>query len=572
MELKNLWTSLTNRGDQPGVVLEIDLARGVVSAPPEHPLAALRALNSTTLAALRKGLRQAATDDRVLGLIVHIAPSGLGLAELDELGQAIADFTGHKPSIAWAQTFGELSNGLPLYALASRAGQVWLQPTGELNLAGAQLDITLLRGLLDKAGVEPQFGQRKEYKTAADQFAATSITAANREMMQRIADSVVESLVDTICRARSLTPERVREAMAESPLTPERALELGLVTSIGYRDEVYAHALQTWQASADQLSFVARYQAKADRAEKARQFTERKAPVIGVVNLRGAIVTGRGTPAGLGQQPQAAGDVIEQQLRAALREDRVKAVVLRIDSPGGSAVASDVIWRAVGRVRASGRPVVAVMGSVAASGGYYSAMGANEIWAQPTTLTGSIGVLAGKLVTQGLMDKLGIIRESVQSGPRAGFMATSSGFSEEDWQLLDRWLDRIYEDFTTKAAQGRGMDLDQLQAVAKGRVWTGADALERGLIDGLGGTDQAIDRACALAGVSRSRAVVRPLGHQGLLDRFRPAENSESAGLSTAAVPTGPDALLARAVTALGWQAMLPIHGPLALPWHIDLS
>lgn len=570
MELKHLLTKLGRGTDQP-TVLEIDLARGVLTAPPDSPLAALRAISATSMSALRAGLRHATTDDRVAGLIVHAAPSNLAMAELDELGQLIADFTEHKPSIAWAQTFGELSSSLPLYALAARAGEVWLQPSGELNLGGVRLQITLLRGLLTKVGVEPQFGQRKEYKTAADQFAATEVTEANREMTQRLADSVVESLVDTIAAARGLGVARVHEAMAESPITPERALELGLISAIGYRDEVYQHALEQWKVGAEQLAFVSRYDARSARARKAREVVDRKAPLIGVVGVRGSIVTGRGTPATMPGNPQAAGDVIDEHLRAALRDDRVKAVVLSIDSPGGSAVASDVIWRGVQRVRESGRPVVAVMGSVAASGGYYAAMGANEILAEPTTLTGSIGVLAGKMVTAGLWDKLDVIRESVHAGPRATFMASDAPFTAEEWELLDNWLDRIYDDFTTKAAQGRRMELDDLQAVAKGRVWTGADAKQRGLIDSFGGMNEAIERACVLSSVPRDKAVVRPLGHQGMLDRLRPAENSEAPGASTGIVPSGPEALLAKAVRALGWPDLGAVTGPLALPWSFDL-
>lgn len=552
-------------------VLELDMARGVLAAMPDNPFEALKALHATTLPAIREGLRHARTEDSVRGLVVHVAESGLSVAELQELAQCIEDFAAHKPTIAWAQSFGELASGMSSYVVATAAQEIWLQPSGQLSLLGAHLQITLLRGLLEKGGIEPQFGKRHEYKTAADQFSAPEVSDANREMMQRIADSLVEQSVALIARRRKLDEAVVRQAMDESPLTPERALELGLVDHIGYRDEVYDHLYEAWQATPRTLHFVSRYEAKHLRPARAMEALDRKAPVIGMIQLKGAIVTGRGTPAGGPGGAQVGGDAIDEHLRAACRDDRVKAVVLKIDSPGGSAVASDTIWRAIHRVRESGRPVVAAMGSVAASGGYYSAMAADEIVALPSTLTGSIGVLAGKMVTNGLYDKLDLKREGIDSGRRAAMFASDRQFSEEDWEVLNTWLDRIYDQFTSKAAADRKMDHAELEKLARGRVWTGADALDRGLVDHLGGTDLALDRACALIGAERKDVQLKVLPMLGPFDRLRPAESSESSGFAASVRTTGPEALLTRALHVLGWDPAV-YAGPLMMPYRITVN
>ncbi|WP_203568346.1 signal peptide peptidase SppA [Aestuariimicrobium ganziense] len=575
MDVIGLIKGLTgDRTAAPRTILEIDMARGVLASPPDNPLAALRAINSATLGVLREGLRHAAKDERVVGLVVHVAPSGLGLAETQELAEAIASFGEHKPTIAWAQTYGELGLGLGSYLLAAHCHEVWLQPSGELSISGVHLGITLMRGLLEKGGVEPQFGQRHEYKSAADQFSATEITEANREMTQRLADSIVDDVVATIAKRRGKSVEQVREAVDSSPLSPQQALDAGLIDHIGYRDEVYAHLYQEWNGSRENLKFVTRYDTIAHGKQIAKEALDRKAPIVGVVSLRGPIVTGRGRPAGPAG-PQAGGDVIADHLRATCRDDRIKAVVLKIDSPGGSAVASDTIWRAVHQVRESGRPVVAVMSTVAASGGYYAAMGANEIVAQPATLTGSIGVLAGKFVTAGLMDKLALKHEGRSAGRRAQMMASDREFTEDEWHVLNRILDDIYEQFTTKAAADRGMDHADLERLARGRVWTGADAKENGLVDHLGGVSVALDRVCELAGLDRDRAHVRAIPQLGLLDRVRPADSTESQAVGGGLwVPTDPvDALLQRGIAALGLErALAGVTGPLSLPWSITIK
>lgn len=574
------------------VVLELDLSHGVVSTPPTSPLVALRQRQAPTMRAIRDGLRHAATDDKVVGLLVHTGTCPVSLADADEIGALIAAFTIAKPSIAWTESFGELTSGLAGYRLAVNAGQIWVQPSGALGLTGVQLGITLLRGGLDKLGVEPQFGQRHEYKSAAEQLMATEVSDANREMVQRIADSLLDDTVARVAARRSLDIDAVRAAVAQAPLTARAAVDAGLVDHLGYRDEVYDWARRSWPTPVDpapgvasvsmsaprfSLQYVHRY-AKRFLPHQLLRMVDRGRPSIAVVDVQGPIVTGAGRQQVNGGQ--AGSDTVTARLRAVGRDPQVKAVLLRVDSPGGSYVASDAIRREVIRLRESGRPVVATMGAVAASGGYFVSMGASEIVCQPSTLTGSIGVLAGKLVTEQLMDKLGLVHETIQAGPRAAMMAGSAPFTEEQWQVLNAWLDEVYADFTAKAAADRGLDLAELEPLARGRVWTGADAVERRLADHLGGVDLAIDRACALAAVDRASIRLSAGPMLRFLTELKPAESSEAAPAGVqAGSPAGfmagsgwtggPDALLSRVAD---WAGLAVPHGVLSLPFRITIS
>lgn len=555
------------------VVLEIDLARGVLVAPPSNPLAALKAMNAPSMRALREKLRQAATDDHVLGLVVHLGESGLDLAQAQELALAIAGFGEHKHTLGFSESFGELNNALPTYLVGASCKELWLQPSGQLGIGGVHVGITLLKGMLDKVGVDPQFSQRHEYKSAGDQMAADHVTEPNREMMQALANSLAHRFVKIVAERRGVDEQQVWEGVNNSPLTPEQALDLGLVDQLGYRDQAMDHALKTWDAELEQLRFVHRWSARNPAEQAAHDLVARKQPTVAVVSLRGGIVSGRGRPAPTGGQGDTGADVVCEHLRAAERDDKVKAVVLHVDSPGGSAVASDSIWRAVHRLRETGKPVVAQMGTYAASGGYYVSMGATEVVALPATLTGSIGVVGGKFVTRRLYDKLGLVHEGIDSGRNAGMLAADEYFSQEQWDRFNAWLDRVYDDFTRKAAADRGMAHEELEPLARGRVWTGADAHGLRLVDHLGGMDLAIDRACELAGLKRNRSQVKPYPALGPLDQFRPAVSTESAGQGAAAAAladlggsAGFDALVQAAGQRLGLRLDGALSQPLLAP------
>jgi len=276
-------------------------------------------------------------------------------------------------------------------------------------------------------------------------------------------------------------------------------------------------------------------------------------------------------------------DSVTAALRAATADPHVKAIVLRVNSPGGSYVASDAIWREVVRTRNAGKPVVVSMSDVAASGGYFISMAADAIIAQPGTVTGSIGVISGKPVLTDMLGKAGVTTDSVVLGEHAAMFSTSKPFSTEEWQIVDAWLDRIYADFTGKVAAGRGLSAERVHELARGRVWTGADAQERKLVDELGGVEEAVDVARRRAGLPATAPLVH-YPRLGPLDRIRPAASSEDRRAAAAFAAAGPLTELANlgpAATAAGasllaeswgpvWQLAarcgLPAAGPLLLP------
>ncbi|TDT33907.1 signal peptide peptidase SppA [Naumannella halotolerans] len=557
-------------GDHP-LVLELDLTRGVIDAMPQNPVAMFLARQLPSLGAIRRALRTAADDPKVTGLVIDLGALPVQAYVADELAALIEAFGEKKPVIAFASSFGEVSSGLFAFRLAASAADVWVQPSGAVNLSGVHAQILLLRGGLEKLGVSPEFAQRWEYKSAGEQFAGSEVSEANREMTRRLAESLLESATDAIAHGRDLSTEQVRTSVDDTMVPAAEALNRGLIDHVGYRDEVYAWVRQNWGVDEQiNLQYVQRYAEKHGGGPLAPLLQKTK-PAVGVVSVHGAIVSGASRPGGPTGEPTAGSDTVCAALRAAGRDDSVKAVVLRVDSPGGSYVASDAIRREVLQLREAGKPVVASMGAVAASGGYFVSMPAAEIIANPSTLTGSIGVLAGKLVTQGLVDKLGLVREAVDAGRNAGMLSGSQPFTEEQWDKLNGWLDEVYTDFTTKAATDRALPVEALDAVAKGRVWTGADAAEKGLVDHLGGLDLAIERVCALADLDRDAQVVRPVPSLGMLSHLRPSENSESlAAAQASGLPqfSGWEGLLAFGAGMLG----VSHRGVLSMPFDVRIS
>lgn len=559
------------------VLLELDLGRGLAETAPTNPIEAIRALRTPQLRTLVEHLRKAETDDSVVGLIGLVHGGGLTLAQSDELRAAVRSFRASgKPTLAFSPSFGEAAEGNVGYHLATAFEEIWLQPAAGLGLMGFTAAGTFLRGSLDKLGLEPQFGQRYEYKSAADTFMRSGFTEPHREMVTRLVESVTEQLVADVAADRGVDQESVRAAMADSPLTPEQALERRLVDHVGYRDEAYAALRARVGVEEPTLRYVERQGVSRFSGVLEQLPTPGTAPRVAVIEAVGPISVGHAKPGPSGGHTIGS-DSLGAALRAASKDKHVQAVVLRIDSPGGSAVASDAIRRVVQQVQAAGKPVVASMASVAASGGYYIAMPCDRIVASPGTITGSIGVLAGKFVVRGALEKLGVGREVIAGSPRAAMFSGTAPFSEDEWAVLDAWLDRIYDDFTSKAAADRGLDVSDLRAVARGRVWTGADALSHGLVDRLGGLGAAIEEACTLIGASRDDVQVLPFPKPHPLAAFQPPESSDSVAVSAVAPGEGPlawQALLRGLEQATGWRgagvlSLPPIHLPGLLPYAV---
>jgi protease-4 len=476
-----------------------------------------------------------------------------------------------KLTVAWAETFGEFSAGNVPYYLATAFDTIYLQPSGDLGLTGITMARYFLRGTLDQLGVDFQVAKRYEYKSAAEQLTERSFTGPAREATERLAASVITQLADAIAERRRIDPAKVRELIDRGPFLAAQAHEAGLVDELGYRDEVYARVRR--QAGQDAvLQHVGRYQRSRALAERARKLPNPSQRHVALVYATGPIRRGRS-----GRGPLSGGamgsDTISAALRAAAADPHARAIVLRVNSPGGSYVASDTIWREVVRARNAGKPVVVSMGDVAASGGYFIAMAADAIVAQPGTVTGSIGVLSGKPVLSDLLSRAGVTTDSVAEGAHSEMFTTTRPFSEDEWALVNGWLDHIYADFTGKVADGRRMSADRVHELARGRVWTGADALAGGLVDELGGLDRAAAIARRRAGLPAS-APLRIYPRVAPLDRLRAPGSSDA---PAAALPSGSisGALLAETwgpVWRLAAQAGLSPHGPLLLPgrWSFE--
>jgi protease-4 len=434
-----------------------------------------------------------------------------------------------------------------------------MQPSGSVGLIGFASNAMFLRDALDKAGIEAQFVARGEYKSAANLFTEGGFTDAHREAVTRMLESVQEQVWQAVAESREIDAAALDALADRGPLLRDDAVTAGLVDRIGFRDEAYARIAEL--VGVEDVSdedtpprlFLARY-AGAARPRLAPPMPSvpgrRPKPTFAVVTIDGTIVNGRGGPNFLPLgTPSAGGDTIAAALREAAADDSVSAIVLRVDSPGGSVTASETIWREVKRACERGKPVVASMGAVAASGGYYVAMGADAIVANPGTITGSIGVISGKLVVRHLKDRLGVGSDAVRTNANADAWSIDVPFTPQQRAHREAEADLLYTDFVERVAEGRKLSAEAVDVVARGRVWTGADALARGLVDELGGFRTAVRRAKVLAGLDEDTEV-RIVGYPGssLLDMLRPRASSQPA---VASLPDALGALLGRSIAGI---------------------
>jgi protease-4 len=560
-----------HQGVPDGCVLELDLQ----SVPNEtggfDPFAVIAGGGRPLL--LRDAvtaIHRAAEDDRVAGLIARVQIPAAAAGPVQELREAIAAFSDVKPSLAWAETYpGTLS-----YYLASAFREVWMQPSGTVALVGFATNAMFLRDALDKVGVQAQFIARGEYKSAANLFTQDGYTDAHREADSRLIESLHAQVLAAVADSRHIEPAEVDALADRAPLLRDAAVEGRLVDRIGYRDEAYGRIAELVGAPGDSSDpdgpdapprlYLSRYP-RADVSVPTPPLPGRKGkPTIAVVTLAGPIVSGRGgrqlSPFGTSS---AGGDTIAAALREAGADDSVSAVVLRVDSPGGSVTASETMWREVNRLREAGKPVVASMGAVAASGGYYASMAADAIVANPGTITGSIGVVTGKLVARDLKDRLGIGSDSVRTNANADAWSVNKPFTDEQHAHVEAEADLFYTDFVQRVAQGRNMTVEDVDAVARGRVWTGADALERGLVDELGGLRTAIDRAKVLAGFDADTDVkLVSLPGSSWVDVLRPKPSSQPAAAS---LPEAVAGLVGRSIAGVLAQTERSLTGINAL-------
>jgi protease-4 len=497
--IAGLWLSPDKPTAPDRIVLKLDLRTPPVEAESASAFDALFSDPKPVLSDIVTALVQARQDKKVAGLVLITGDQSAGLASVQELREALLAFrAADKFVVAFAHAFGEGDNGTGSYYLAS-AGEVWLQPSGDLALLGIAIETPFVKGALDKLGIEVQGGQRQEYKSAHYIATQTGYTPAHRENMQALIDSLFGQIVGDISKARSIPADELRKLIDRAPMSAADAKLAKLVDRIGYWDEVESHALQLGGARSS-LFDIEDYMQVMKRPYAS-------GPVVALISGTGAIVPGENAYNLAGGERLLGSDGITAALREAAEDPAIRAVVLRIDSPGGSYVASDTIFREVARTRSRGKPVIVSMGDTAASGGYFIALPADLIVASRATITGSIGVFSYKPVLEQALADIGINVANLQAGANAAMTSPYRRFTPEQSAAVERSLDRVYADFTKRVGDARKLSAQQVDQVARGRIWTGADAKRVGLVDELGGLVLAIDYAKAAAGIETTASI-----------------------------------------------------------------
>ena len=467
-------------------------------------------------------IKRAKTDSHVVALKGNLSDHSLGLAQIQELREAVADFrSGGKPAYLYSETIGEGEGALPGYYLASAFGDIWVQPSGTVGIAGIGTEEFFLRKFLDRFGLKGSFVQRKEFKSAPETFTATSMSAPNREAMTALIGSWFEQITSGIATERKLDQAAVKTLLDKGPLLAREALDAKLIDHLGYRDEFDA-AVKGASNNASEIT-LARYIGADLVAKKGNQ--KRVAVIHAVGEIDRAKDSGELIPSG-----GVHAERTSKAIRRAADDRNVAALLIRVDSPGGSYVASDTIWREIVKAKEKNKPVIVSMGNLAASGGYFIAMPADRIFADGATITGSIGVFSGKVVIDQALAKLDIGHEQVTVGESAGMFSATRDFSPRDLARLNEMLDATYADFTGKAAQGRGKTQEEMEALAKGRVWSGADAVKNGLADEQGGFLKALDYVKTKIGLKpddRVTLVPFPAPQQPWQTLFRTLEDDD---------------------------------------------
>jgi protease-4 len=484
-------------GRQPSVpsnaTLSLRLGGDLAEVAPDDVLGYLRGSHARTVRSIVDNLRKAKVDQRVVAVLLK--PAGLTTpfwAKIQEIRDAILDFRkSGKPVYAYLEYGADRD-----YYLASAADKVFLMPSSPLDLTGVATYELFLRGTLDKIGAYPDLHHIGDYKTATNTFTEKSFTATHKEMDVSLNRDLYEQIVRGIADGRKKKDSEVRALLDEGPFLPEDALRTGLIDDVAYEDQVEEKlrpGASSRKIDSDEYANVS-----------AAPFGLNRGPRIAVIYAAGAITSGKSAFDPLNGSVVGSDTLIES-IRQARRDSSIRAIVLRIDSPGGSAAASDAIWRElmITKNARAERPIVASMSDLAASGGYYIAMPADVIVAQPSTLTGSIGIFGGKFVTGGLYEKLGARIEAVSIGKNAEMNSPARAYSAGELKKVEEQLQAFYDQFVEKVANARHTTPEKIDLMAQGRVWTGRQAKDKGLVDELGGLAQAI-------AVAKNRAKIAP--------------------------------------------------------------
>src|SRR5687768_14720673 len=522
-----IWMALFYKADPPirdNSVLVLRVAGTLPDYSPDDPFKKVFGGPDQSLTGLVMQFKKAKLDKRIKAILLDVNMSAVGWGKADEIRDAITDFRS-----SGKQVYAYIEFGLNKeYYIATAADKIIVPPPGELFINGLAADVMFFRGSLDKLGIYPDIYQIGKYKTAANMFKEKEMTEAHREFINEFIEDLYQRYINTIAQARRKTPDEVRTVIDNATYNAEQAKNAGLIDDAMYRDHLENMLKkQLRQKEPDPLIAV---RAHDYRDVSPESLGLNKGERIAVIYATGEIGSGSSQNSPNGDQ-SIGSDTVAKALNDAAADKTIKAVVLRVDSPGGSGLASDIIWRAVETANQK-KPVVVSMSDVAASGGYYISASASKIIAQPTTITGSIGVLAGKPVMRGFYDWLGISNEYVMRGKTAGMFRATEKFSDDERVKFEEWIKTTYyRDFVPKVAKGRGKDPGYIDSVAQGRVWTGGQAKDKGLVDEFGGLDKAIDVAKQLAKIPADKGVQRvilPYPTTFLQQLFYGGENSNT--------------------------------------------
>jgi protease IV len=470
----------------------------------EDPMAKIFGINQPqSFSSLLTQLRKAKVDKRIGALLLDIDFSAIGWGKAGELRDAVADFkTSGKPVYAYME-YGANKE----YFIATAADKIYLPPPGELGIIGLQAQAQFYKGSLDKLGVEIESIAIGKYKGANDPLTRKDLSPEQREVLNAILDDYYNRLVNTIAESRKKSPEDVRAIIDNAPYNAIQAHQQNLIDGAKYRDELYNEIKQ--QLGYKETENLRTTSTGSYKDIKPESLGLNNGERIAVIFASGLITTGKSSEGGFTGSQTMGSDTMVKAIKDAADDDSIKAIVLRVDSGGGSALASDLMWHTLEYAKTK-KPVVTSMGDVAASGGYYIAANSNKIVAEPSTVTGSIGVILGRPVVKGFYDWIGVSNEYITRGKNAGILRDTEKWTDEQRAKVEESAKFIYWDnFVPKVAKGRNMTVEQIHEVAQGRVWTGAQAKERGLVDEFGGLNRAIEIAKELAGLPADKDVKR---------------------------------------------------------------
>jgi protease-4 len=500
-------------------VLRLELDAQIIETEKEDPFAGLPIFGPATpkpigLAQLRQTIANAKTDAKIKGILLTVSYPLAGYSVIEEIRKAIIDF---RSEGKWVVAYSEVMTE-PAYYLASAADKVYLNPEGEMEFNGLAIEISFFKRLFDKLEIKPEIFRVGEYKSAVEPFMLEKMSDANRLQLTEMIESIYDHVLTGISESRNIPKEKLNEISDKMFVrNASLAVEHGLVDSLMYQDQVERELKRRLSVDADKdIEFI-----KYNKYKKSFSTYKDSKNEIAVIVAEGTILPGKGDRG----QEVIGSESFSKEIRKARENDKVKAIVVRINSPGGSSLASDVMWREI-TLTTKVKPVIASMSDYAASGGYYMAMGCDTIVAQPHTITGSIGVFSVLYDASGFLNnKIGITSQELKTGEIGELFTLSRPLTEAEKEIWQKRTDEVYETFTSKAAEGRKMTQDNIKKVASGRVWTGVQAKERGLVDIIGSFEDAVEIAAAAANVKDDYKVkfypqYTPSFFEQLVDQF----------------------------------------------------